>query len=199
GVVTTVCPHDLVPRVALSENRSVRRVVAWSVAVTLTTAASAVADVREADGLKPYAIPGQGVSLALPSTWRAIDYRQARSQRQIRRFARGNPDFIEAIEVLEDPGSPFKFVALDPAVHLRVAGGRPVRANMTVIVTPVSPGLTFEGHRRALVAQIRRQIGPARDDVVMINGQKAVRIRAYREDTSVDPAVTFLELQYAFL
>src|SRR5262249_22228927 len=107
--------------------------------------------------------------------------------------------FIEAIEVLEDPGSPFKFVALDPAVHLRVAGGRPVRANMNVIVTPVSPGLTFEGHRRAPVAPIRRPIGPARGDVVVINCPKAARIRAYREDPSVDPAVTFLELQYAFL
>src|SRR5262245_29101255 len=68
--------------------------------------------------LKTYVIPGQGISLAVPATWRAIDYRQARSRAQIKRFLRGHPvDFYSTITTLRAPGSPIKFVAIDPEVH----------------------------------------------------------------------------------
>jgi hypothetical protein len=171
--------------------------------VFLAIAVTWVAGAGAASGLKQYVVPGQGISFSVPETWRAIDYRQARSVEQAERFVRGNPDFVATINALQSPRSPLKFVAIDPKVHFRTPGGRAFRASVNVIVTRASPGLTFERHRRALLNQLRKQLGSSAtsivDDVVTIAGQQAIRVRVSRRQKVDNVTLTILDTQLAFL
>ncbi len=168
-----------------------RRVRALAVlaAVGATVALFARAAVG-AGPLERHAIRGQGVSLAVPASWVAVDASFARTS--IERITRNNPKLAPYVGQLSGPNSPIKFLALDPAVR----GG--FATNVNVVVAP-TPSLSFAQYRQALVAEIRSFVGskPIDDRPVTIAGVRAVRLR-YRLTLRVGRSFTVQTLQYAF-
>jgi hypothetical protein len=157
-----------------------------------------------AEVLKRYVIPGEGISLSLPRSWRAIDYRQVRSRNRdaVARFVRGDPDFYAPIEALGNPKSPFRFMAINPRVDFRTPDDRAIRTSMNVLVTPAAAGLTFDRYRQNVVAGIRRLLprdAVMIDDVVVLGGKRAVRSRVtYRRQVG-SVTLTLYDEQYSFL
>jgi len=153
-------------------------------------AASIVGSATGAERFKRHAVRGQGLSLAVPASWVAVDASFPRST--IDRIARQNPQLAAYIGQLSGPSSPAKFLALDPIVR----GG--FATNVNVVVAP-TPTLSFAQFRRALVAEIQTVVGsvPIDDRAVTIGGVRGVRL-SYRLTLRVGRTYTVQTLQYAF-
>jgi hypothetical protein len=138
-----------------------------------------------------HAVRGQGVSLAVPASWVAVDSRVPRAV--VDRLGRENPRLAPFLGQLSAPNSPTKFLALDPVVRSGFA------TNVNVVVTPLPSGLTFDQYHRGVASQLRA-IGAraVRQSVVVMRGARAVRLQ-YRFTLRLGTALTVQTLQYAFL
>jgi hypothetical protein len=165
------------------------RVVAVAIVVA-ALAASLVAQAVAAERFTRHDVRGQGVSLAVPSAWKAIDATLPIAT--LRKFERQNPKLAPYIRQLSGPGSPAKFLAFDPALHSGFA------TNVNVVVVPV-PDVTYAQYRAALVGEIRSIVGsePVAARTVKIGGVRALRL-GYRLRITAGTAVTVQTLQYAF-
>lgn len=180
---------------------AIRAVAPLLVATLLLVGAPASLGAGVLEPLTRYTVPGEGISLSVPSSWRAIDYRRARSIDEIKRFVQADPDFYPPIETLTNPGSPLKFVAINPLVDFRTPEGRAIRSSINILVGRASAGLTLEHYRLSLVDQIRRIVKPVRmiDDVVEIGGKQAIRIRLTQRRQVGRYTFRFNDTQYAFV
>ena len=164
--------------------RSALALVAVTFAVTLVGTALA------ADRFERHRVPGQGLSLAVPASWIAVD--ATLPDATIARLRRENPKLAPYLGQLSGAGSAAKFLALDPAVQ----GG--FATNVNVVVAPI-PSVTFEVYRAAIVREIQSLVGSARVDhrPVTVNGARGVRL-AYPFRITVGRTYTVSTLQYAF-
>ena len=169
-------------------SQSVRRIVV--VLLLGALAVSLVATAGAADRFKRHAVRGQGVSLAVPGSWVAVD--AALPAAAIERLARENPKLAPYLGQLSGPSSAAKFLALDPAVQ----GG--FATNVNVVVAPI-PSVSFEVYRAALVQEIRSILGSTKVDhrPVTIAGARGVRL-SYPFRLTVGRTYTVSTLQYAF-
>ncbi|TML67874.1 MAG: hypothetical protein E6G11_12465 [Actinobacteria bacterium] len=158
----------------------------------LLLAAVFVGSAAGATRLQRHAVPGQGVSLAVPGFWVVVDSKLP--QEFVDRLSRENPRLAPFIRSLQTPNGPTKFIALDPAVREGFA------TNVNVVVAPVPSSMTFPAYRLALTAEIQSLVPGQRvaQKVVTINGARAVRLR-YRLRLQLGRAFTVQTLQYAFL
>jgi hypothetical protein len=165
-----------------------RRVV---LALTILAAAGLVASASGATGFQRHAVPAQGISLAVPASWIVVD--SSFSQTLIDRVSQQNPKLAPYIAQLGQPGSPMKFLALDPAVRHAFA------TNVNVVVAPARRGTTFAHYTTALLAGLRAiASGLITKRVVTIGGAKALRV-SYRFRFAFGQMRTVQTLQYAFV
>jgi len=157
----------------------------------VVVAASLVGSALAAERFKRHAIPGQGMSLAVPRPWVAVDATLPAAT--IERLGRENPKLAPFLNQVSGPGSAAKFLALDPAVK----GG--FATNVNVVAVPV-PSVTFAQYRTAIVAEIQSIVGSAKvhHRAVTVRGARAVRL-AYPFRIRVGRTYTVSTLQYAFL
>jgi hypothetical protein len=153
-------------------------------------AASLVGTAVAAERFKRHAVRGQGVSLAVPASWVAVD--ASIPEDALDKLRRENPKLAPYLGQLSGPGSAAKFLALDPAVR----GG--FATNVNVVVAPI-PSMTFDAYRTAIVAEIRSIVGSAKVDqrAVTIGGVRGVRV-SYPFRITVGRTYTVATLQYAF-
>jgi hypothetical protein len=179
-VAATFVKADYIPTV----RRLIFVLVAGAVAV------SAVGSALAAERFKRHVVPGQGVSLAVPTTWVAVNATLPASA--IDRLSRQNPKLAPYLGQLSGPGSAAKFLALDPAVQNGFA------TNVNVVVAPI-PSVPFNLFRTAIVNEIRSLVGSAKIDerVVTIDGVHGVRL-SYPFRITVGRTYTVSTLQYAF-
>jgi hypothetical protein len=169
-------------------SQSVRRIVLALLLGAL--AASIVATAGAADRFKRHTVRGQGVSLAVPASWVAVD--AALPAAAVERLRRENPKLAPYLAQLSGPSSPAKFLALDPAVQNGFA------TNVNVVVAPI-PSVPFDVYRAALVQEIRSIVGSAKIDHrrVTIAGARGLRL-SYPLRITVGRTYTVSTLQYAF-
>ena len=166
-----------------------RRIVAALAA--LAVGAVLVGAAFGAERFQRHAVPGQSVSLEVPASWVAVG--SSLPQSLIDRISRQNPKLAPYLAQLGQPGSPMKFLALDPAVRNGFA------TNVNVVVVPVRSGTTFAGYRASLVSELRALVsGPIRQHVVTIAGARGLRV-SYRFHFSLGGMRTVQTLQYGFL
>jgi hypothetical protein len=158
--------------------------------LALLVAASVVGSAAAAERFKRHTVPNQGLSLAVPASWVAVDASLPASA--IDRLSRQNPKLAPYLGQLSGPGSAAKFLALDPAVRNGFA------TNVNVVVAPI-PSVPFEVFRSAIVREIRSLVGSAKIDerVVTIDGVRGVRL-SYPFRITVGRTYTVSTLQYAF-
>jgi len=158
--------------------------------VLCVVAATLVGSAGAAERFKRHAVPGQGISLAVPAPWVAVDATLSRAA--IARLGRENPKLAPYLGQISGPGSAAKFLALDPALKDGFA------TNVNVVVAPI-PSVTFDQYRTAIVAQIQSIVGSAKVNhrAVMIGGVRGVQL-AYAFRIKVGRTYTVSTLQYAF-
>jgi hypothetical protein len=123
-----------------------RAAVLVALAGGLAAAAAPLAAGAGAPPLTRHTVPGVGVTLSVPSSWVAVDYREVLTQGVIDRLSRENPRLAFLFRALRQGG--IKFVAADPIVR----GG--FQTNVNVVVGSVPAGLTPATYRQALVTQL---------------------------------------------
>jgi hypothetical protein len=141
-----------------------------------------------------YAIPGYQTSVALPSSWKTIDYREIVKTGDLQTLARDNPELAGFFAAMAQPSSPIKLFAYDP----HVASG--FATNMNVVVAPVRARLTFSEYKRRLLAELQSVPGVSalHSGTVGLPGGQAVRI-SYRLRVNLQPRVlSVLTFQFAF-
>jgi hypothetical protein len=153
-------------------------------------ATSLVGSASAAERFKRHSITGQGMSLAVPAAWVAVDATLPRAA--IARLGRENPKLAPYLGQISGPGSAAKFLALDPALK----GGFATNVN---VVAAAIPSVTFDQYRTAIVAQIQAIVGSAKVDhrAVTIGGIRGVRL-SYAFRITVGRTYTVSTLQYAF-
>lgn len=163
--------------------------VAAAALVAALAAVSLVGQAVGAERFKRHAVRGQGVSLAIPAAWRAIDASLPEST--LRDLERRNPKLAPYIRQLSGPNSAAKFLAFDPTLRSGFA------TNVNVVAVAI-PSVSFAQYRTALVAEIRSIAGSTpKSSVVTIGGQQALRLD-YRLRLTVSTPITVQTLQYAF-
>jgi hypothetical protein len=165
------------------------RVLLVSLAVLAGTTAL-VGPGLAAERYKRHPVPGEGMSLAVPASWKTVDANLPPAT--LREFERQNPRLAPYIRQLMGPNSPARFLAFDPALR----GG--FATNVNVVAVPV-PNVTFAQYRAALVGEIRSIVGsePIDARTVTVGGRRALRL-AYRLRITAGTRTTVQTLQYAF-
>ena len=151
--------------------RCVRRTAALVAAVlALLAAASAEA----AAPLVRHAVPGLGFSIGVPSTWKAVDYRQVATSDVADRLAKENPNLRQLIHAIRDPQSGVRFFAADPNAVNGFA------TNVNVVVEKVPAGVTAAVYANAAFNQLSRVpnvVRPVRRQAVQLPAGPSTRLR----------------------
>jgi hypothetical protein len=165
-----------------------KRLVVALVAIAVGT--SLVATAGAGERFTRHAVPGQGLSLAVPAPWVAVD--ASLPAAAIDELRRQNPKLAPYLGQLSGPRSAAKFLALDPAVQNGFA------TNVNVVVAPI-PSVAFDVYRAAIVREIQGLVGSVKVDhrPVTIGGVRGVRI-SYPFRITVGRTYTVATLQYAF-
>jgi hypothetical protein len=174
--------------VAGDYSQAVRALLVTLAAVAATTALAAQA--TGAERYKRHTIRSEGLSLAVPTPWKAVDANLPLAT--LREFERQNPKLAPFIRQLMGPSSPAKFLAFDPALRSGFA------TNVNVVSVAI-PNVTFAQYRAALVGEIRSIVGsePVAARTVKVGGRRALRLD-YRLRITAGTTVTVQTLQYAF-
>lgn len=169
-------------------SQSVRVFLVGLAAVLAATAL--VGQAVGAERYKRHTVGGEGLSLAVPATWNAIDANLPLAT--LKQFERQNPKLAPHIRQLMGPNSPAKFLAFDPALRAGFA------TNVNVVAVPIS-NVTFAQYRAALVGEIGSIVGsePIDARTVKVGGLRALRL-SYRLQITAGTRVTVQTLQYAF-
>jgi len=142
-----------------------------------------------------HAIPGYGTSIALPSSWKTVDYRQVLKTGDLDQLARDNPELAGSFAAMAQPDSPIKLFAYDP----QVAKGFATNAN--VVVVPLGGPVGFTEYERQLVGELRTlsSVSKLRSSTVRLPAGRAVRL-SYRLGVNAHGRVLSVQtLQYALL
>jgi hypothetical protein len=99
----------------------------------------------ESGGLAAYDVPAGGFSLSVPKSWKAATIDEVLDEGGLERVRQEDPELARLIEPLAQPGSPIKFVALDPNVREEFA------TNVNVYVEDVPEGVTRQEYFDASV------------------------------------------------
>jgi hypothetical protein len=157
-------------------------------AVTVV-AASLVATAGAAERFERHTIRGEGMSLAVPASWVAVDATLPAAA--LERLRRENPRLSPYL--VPRSGSRAKFLALDPSVK----GG--FATNVNVVVSAI-PSVTFDVYRAAILSEIRSLLGSAKVShrTVKIGGVRGVRL-SYRFRVTFGRTYTVSAIQYGLL
>src|SRR5262245_6607721 len=117
-------------------------------------------------------IPGYGVSLSLPSSWKTVNYRQILKPGVLQALARDNPELAGSLAQMAQPNAPIKFFAYDP----QVAGG--FATNVNIVIASVPGSVTFAQYEQVLINELRgiSSISGLQERAVRLPGGRAVRV-----------------------
>jgi hypothetical protein len=146
-------------------------------------------------GTHTYTIPGEKISFALPSAWKAVDAKHLLSSSQLQKLEQENPELGTILQLANRPDSPVKFFAFDPSIHLHFA------TNANVVLTALPTKITFDTYATALPAEIRtlKSASNVRAQRVTLPGGQALRLTYSLRLISAGKVIHTATLQYAFL
>ena len=139
-----------------------------------------------------HTVPGYGISLSLPSSWKGLTPQQARKLLNgAESVAKDNPELAGAIAQLLQPKSPMKFFAFDPILFQRFA------TNVNILVNPLAPGIHIDDYEREIVSALRSlPISNLQSAKVRLPGGEAVR---FTYNLKLKQSAAVAATQYAFL
>jgi hypothetical protein len=133
----------------------------------------------ESGGLDAYDVPAGGFSLSVPTSWKAATIDEVLDEEGLERVRQEDPELARLIEPLAQPGSPVKFVALDPNVREEFA------TNVNVYVEDVPEGVTRQEYFGASVDNLSEALGAEsiEPETVQLPAGEARRV-AYQQEAA---------------
>jgi hypothetical protein len=101
-------------------------------------------------GLVRTAVPGAGLTIGIPVSWRSIDARKLLDSATLTRFERENPSLKSSLDALARSGTTASFFAFDPVVHNGFA------TNLNVVVEHLQVHISVEAYARAAKSQLSK-------------------------------------------
>ena len=121
----------------------------------VTVLALVVGGAALASSTTRHPIPTAGISLATPSSWRAVDSKAVLASAGVQALLKENPQLAAIINQIAGANSPVKFLSFDPKVTDHFA------TNVNVVVTSVPPNITLPVLAAAIAAQLKSLPGLA--------------------------------------
>lgn len=150
---------------------------------------------RDDGALTVYELSEPQFSLGVPKSWTAITRDELRETGAVERFSRDNPGVAPMLEGILRPGSPMKFVALDPAAKQRFV------TNVNVVVQDAPDDTELADLAEASAAELRSLgvVRALRTSMVTLPAGEAVKI-TYRMELRYGNATrSVATLQYALI
>ena len=168
-----------------------RRLLLVVAAALAATAAVAAAK----DSYRTHTVPNDGITLALPSSWKAIDFRQALKPGVVADLAKKNPELAGSLQAMTKPNSPVKFFAFDPKSVQGFA------TNSNVVLTKVPPGVPFATYVQALRSEISglKSVSGLTLTEVQLPAGRAAKLHYNLKANVGSRVLTSSTYQYAFL
>lgn len=132
----------------------------------------------EAEGLAAYEVASGGFTLSVPEEWKAANIDEILDEGALERLREEDPELARQVEPFAQPGSPVKFVALDPDVQDDFA------TNANVYVEEVPAGVTRDQYFDASVDNITEAIGAPEQERVTLPAGEALRLSYVQEIAS---------------
>ena len=165
-------------------------------ALIATVATLAVVGVATASGTSRHPIPTAGISLATPSSWRAVDSRTVLASKGVQALLKENPQLASIINQVAGANSPVKFLSFDPHVTDRFA------TNVNVVVSAVPSSVTLAVLAAAITSQLKTLPGltsAVATSMVKLPIGPASRARFQLTVVTNGKKLVVQTLQYAFL
>lgn len=127
---------------------------------------------RDDGPLTVYQLSEPQFSLGVPKSWTAITRDELRETGAVERFSQDNPAVAPMLEGILRPGSPMKFIALDPAAKQGFV------TNVNVVVQDVPRDMELADLARSSTAELQG-LGVVRDlrtDAVSLPAGRALKI-----------------------
>ena len=165
-------------------------------ALLAAVATLAVVGVATASGTSRHPIPTAGISLATPSSWRAVDSRTVLASKGVQALLKENPQLASIINQVAGANSPVKFLSFDPHVTDRFA------TNVNVVVSAVPSSVTLTVLAAAITSQLKTLpglTGAVATSLVKLPIGPASRARFQLTVVTNGKKLVVQTLQYAFL
>lgn len=140
----------------------------------------------EAEGLAAYAVESGGFTLSVPEAWKAANIDEILDDNALDELREEDPDLARQIEAFAQPGSPVKFVALDPDVQDDFA------TNVNVYVEEVPAGVTRDEYFDASVDNITEALGAPDQERVTLPAGEALRL-SYEQESPAGTQIAVLQ------
>jgi hypothetical protein len=142
-----------------------------------------------------HTISGYGISLSLPSAWKALDSKHVLTPAQLQQLEQENPELAGALSAMTKPNPPVKFFAFDPVTRQDFA------TNVNVVVVPLASKVTFDRYAKAIASEIGSLSSVSNVSVsrVKLPAGRAVRISYRVRFTTGGKTRQTATLQYGFL
>jgi hypothetical protein len=150
------------------------------------TATDRPAQTGEADGMAAYEVASGGFTISVPEDWKAANIDEILNEGALEELRAEDPDLAQQVEQFAQPGSPVKFVALDPEIQDDFA------TNANVYVEKVPEGVTREQYFDANVENLTQAFGAPEQEPVTLPGGESLRL-SYEQDTGAGPTVAIVQ------
>jgi hypothetical protein len=150
---------------------------------------------RDEGALTVYELSEPEFSLGVPKSWTAITRDELRDTGALQRFANENPTVAPALQGILEPGSPMKFLALDPQVKQGFV------TNVNVVVQHVPDDMSLSDLARSSAAELSALgvVSSLRTSAVALPAGQAIRI-TYRMQLRYGTATrSVATLQYGLI
>jgi hypothetical protein len=141
----------------------------------------------ETEDLAAYEVESGGFTLSVPREWKAVNIDEILDAGGLDALREEDPELARQVEPLAQPGSPVKFVAIDPDVQDDFA----TNANVYVEETPA--GVTRDQYFDASVDRISEAIGAPQQERTSLPAGEALRL-SYEQE--LDSGRRLAMLQY---
>jgi hypothetical protein len=129
----------------------------------------------ETEDLAAYEVESGGFTLSVPREWKAVNIDEILDAGGLDALREEDPELARQVEPLAQPGSPVKFVAIDPDVQDDFA----TNANVYVEETPA--GVTRDQYFDASVDRISEAIGAPEQERTSLPAGEALRLSYEQE------------------
>jgi hypothetical protein len=140
----------------------------------------------ETDGMAAYDVASGGFTISVPENWKAANIDEILDEDALEELRAEDPELARQVEQVAQPGSPVKFLALDPDIQDDFA------TNANVLVEEVPEGITRDQYFEASVDNITKAIGAPEQERVTLPGGESLRL-AYEQDTGAVPTVAIVQ------
>jgi hypothetical protein len=140
----------------------------------------------EANGLAAYEVASGGFTISVPESWKAANIDQVVDEGALDEIRRQDPALADQIEPIAQPGSPVKFVAVDPDIQDDFA------TNATVYVEEVPEGVTQDQYFDATLDQVTEELGAVDQERVTLPGGEALKL-AYEQEIAAGRQIAILQ------